>query len=111
RRRRHAVHCRADRGLLVPGSRDSERRQIRRGGRDVDPGVCIPDDGRPLGTQAMRFDQVTVPLVPRSTANCLDLALCFTRHFLKPIAALWATFALPSCILVYILVDRYEFKF
>jgi hypothetical protein len=57
----------------------------------------------------MRFDQVTVPLAPRSTANCLDLALCFLRHYLKPIAGLWATIALPACILVYVLVDRYDF--
>lgn len=56
----------------------------------------------------MRFEQVAVPLVPRSTANCIDLAICFLRHYLKPIAGLWATIALPSCLLVYILVDRYE---
>ena len=44
----------------------------------------------------MRFDQVAVPLAPRSTANCIDLAICFLRHYLKPIAGLWATIALPS---------------
>jgi hypothetical protein len=63
-----------------------------------------------MGTKAMKFDQVTVPLVPRSTANCIDLALCFLRHYLKPIAGLWATIAVPSCLLVYVLVDRFDFK-
>ncbi|MBI3866845.1 MAG: hypothetical protein HY290_33615 [Planctomycetia bacterium] len=58
----------------------------------------------------MRFDQVTVSLEPRGTANCLDLALCFTRHYLKPIAGLWATIAVPACVLVYMLVEYYEFK-
>jgi hypothetical protein len=58
----------------------------------------------------MRFDQVAVPLAPRSTSNCLDLAVCFLRHYLRPIAGLWATVAVPGCTLVYLLVDRYEFE-
>jgi hypothetical protein len=58
----------------------------------------------------MRFDQVAVPLAPRSTTNCLDLAVCFLRHYLRPIAALWAAVAIPGCALVYLLVDRYEFE-
>lgn len=58
----------------------------------------------------MRFDRVAVPLVPRSTSNCLDLAVCFLRQHLAPIAGLWASVALPSCLLVYVLVDRYDFK-
>lgn len=58
----------------------------------------------------MRFDQVAIPLVPRSTANCIDLAVCFLRQFIAPVARLWATVALPACILVYVLVDRYEFQ-
>jgi hypothetical protein len=57
----------------------------------------------------MRFDQVAIRLVPRSTSNCLDLAVCFLRQYLAPIAALWATVAVPACVLVYVLVDRYEF--
>jgi hypothetical protein len=56
----------------------------------------------------MRFDQVTVPLAPRSTANCIDLAICFLRHHLKPIAGLWATIAVPTCVLTYVLVYYYE---
>lgn len=58
----------------------------------------------------MRFDQVAVPLAPRSTSNCLDLAVCFLRHYLRPIAGLWATVAVPGCVLAYWLVDRYEFQ-
>ena len=58
----------------------------------------------------MRFDQVAIPLVPRSTSNCIDLAVCFLRQYLAPIAGLWAVVAIPSCLLVYVLVDRYEFK-
>jgi hypothetical protein len=58
----------------------------------------------------MRFDRVAIPLVPRSTANCIDFAFCFLRQHLAPIAGLWAIVAVPSCILVYVLVDRYEFR-
>ena len=58
----------------------------------------------------MRFDRVAIPLVPRSTANCIDLAVCFARQHLAPIAGLWAIVALPTCALVYVLVDRYEFQ-
>ena len=58
----------------------------------------------------MRFDQVAVPLVPRSTSNCLDLAVCFLRQYLRPITELWATVAVPACAAVYLLVDRYEFE-
>jgi len=58
----------------------------------------------------MRFDQVAVPLVPRTTSNCLDLAVCFLRAHLRPIAGLWAMIAIPSCAVVYFLVDRYEFR-
>jgi hypothetical protein len=58
----------------------------------------------------MRFDQVAIPLVPRTTANCIDFAICFMRHHLAPITGLWAVVAVPCCALVYALVDRYEFK-
>jgi hypothetical protein len=57
----------------------------------------------------MRFDQVAIPLVPRTTSNCLDLAVCFLRQCLAPIGALWASVAGPACALTYLLVDRYEF--
>lgn len=58
----------------------------------------------------MRLEKVTVPLVPRTTSNCLDLALCFVRQHIGPIARLWALVAAPACLLVYVLMDRYEFK-
>ena len=56
----------------------------------------------------MKFERVAIPLAPRTTLNCLDLALCFIRTFLKPISGLWATVALPSCTLVYLLMMYYD---
>jgi len=56
----------------------------------------------------MRFDLVAVPLVPRSVSNCLDLAVCFLRQYLRPIAAIWFTIAVPGCAVVYWLIRRYE---
>jgi hypothetical protein len=58
----------------------------------------------------MRFDRVAIPLVPRTAANCIDFAISFMRHYLEPIARMWAVVAIPSCALVYVLVDRYEFE-
>jgi hypothetical protein len=58
----------------------------------------------------MRFDQVAIPLAPRTTSNCLDLALCFLRRHIAAVARLWALVAVPSCALVYFLMDRYELK-
>lgn len=58
----------------------------------------------------MRFDQVAVPLVPRTTSNCLDLALCFLRAHFAPIVRLWALVSVPACAAVYVLIDRFEFK-
>lgn len=57
----------------------------------------------------MRFDQVAIPLVPRSTSGCIDLAVSFLRAYLAPIGWMWATVAVPACGLVYYLVDRYEY--
>jgi hypothetical protein len=57
----------------------------------------------------MRFDRVAIPLVPRTTANCLDLAVCFLRQYLAPIGALWVSIAVPACVLTYVLIDRFEF--
>jgi hypothetical protein len=58
----------------------------------------------------MRFDRVAVPLVPRTTSNCLDLAVAFARQHAAPIGALWAMIAVPACAAVYYLVDQYELK-
>lgn len=51
----------------------------------------------------MRFDNVNIALVPRKSLNCLDLAVMFYGRFLIPILKLWAVFAIPACILVYLL--------
>jgi hypothetical protein len=58
----------------------------------------------------MRFDHVAVPLAPRSTANCLDLAVSFLRQNFRPIAGLWALVSMPGCAVIYWLVDRHEFE-
>jgi len=55
----------------------------------------------------MRFDQATIPLRPRSTANCLDLALVFARVHLRLVLTCWAIVAVPCCIGVYLAVDRW----
>lgn len=56
----------------------------------------------------MRFDQVAISLAPRSTANCLDLALLILRRHAVPLVALWAWIAIPSCALTYWLVDQFD---
>ncbi|HEY2252763.1 MAG TPA: hypothetical protein VGH74_16940 [Planctomycetaceae bacterium] len=56
----------------------------------------------------MRFDRVAVPLAPRSTSNCLDLAVCFLRQYFRPIAGLWITVAVPGCALTYWLIHHFE---
>lgn len=56
----------------------------------------------------MNLEQTTVPLVPRTTFNCLDLAVRFAgQHFLS-IAEVWLTVALPACCLVYVLSTLFE---
>ncbi|MGQ0634168.1 MAG: hypothetical protein ACT4QC_06145 [Planctomycetaceae bacterium] len=56
----------------------------------------------------MRFNQVAIPLTPRTTSNCLDLALVLLRAQLRPIMVLWAGIALPACFLTYVLIDRFS---
>ncbi|MBI5757063.1 MAG: hypothetical protein HZA46_00940 [Planctomycetales bacterium] len=56
----------------------------------------------------MRFDQVAISLDPRTTANCLDLALLILRRQARPLLALWALIAIPACTLTYILVDQFQ---
>ncbi|MFN0054852.1 MAG: hypothetical protein ACKV0T_21990 [Planctomycetales bacterium] len=57
----------------------------------------------------MRFEQAVIPLAPRQVSHCLDLAFVFLRQHVRPLAALWGTVAIPTCGLVYFLVDRYEY--
>lgn len=56
----------------------------------------------------MRFEHLTIPLVPLSTSNCLDLALAYLRQHFAAIARCWAVVAVPACWLAYVLVDRFE---
>jgi hypothetical protein len=55
----------------------------------------------------MRFDQVAISLSPRTTANCLDLGLLIVRRHARPLLALWAWIAIPSCALTYWLVYQF----
>ncbi|HVW01137.1 MAG TPA: hypothetical protein VHB77_12380 [Planctomycetaceae bacterium] len=57
----------------------------------------------------MRFDRAAIALAPRSLSNCLDLALVILRESLGAILGIWALVALPTCALVYCLVNYYEF--
>ena len=51
----------------------------------------------------------TVPFTPRSTANCLDLAVMYCGRQLPTFLTLWSCAAVPSCALVYVLTYFYEF--
>ena len=57
----------------------------------------------------MRFDRAAIGLTPRSVSNCLDLALVILREYLGAILGIWALIALPTCALIYCLVNYYEF--
>lgn len=56
----------------------------------------------------MRFDQVAIPLAPRSLANCLDLSLLMLRRGMGVYLQLWCLVALPACALIYWLSLRLE---
>lgn len=56
----------------------------------------------------MRFDLATVPLVPRTTLNCLDVAFAFLRQNFAALAGLWALVAVPACVTTYFYVDRLD---
>lgn len=56
----------------------------------------------------MRIDQTTVPLLPRTTANCLDLGLRFLMAHLRPIAGIWLSAAVPAGVLTYLLAIQLE---
>lgn len=49
----------------------------------------------------MKLDDLAVPLIPRSTINCLDLGVMFYGRHLISILKLWCLFAAPVCLLVY----------
>jgi hypothetical protein len=56
----------------------------------------------------MRFDRATISLAPRSTKNCLDLAVVFLRRYFLPLTALWATVAVPACSLTWYMLQRFD---
>ncbi|MCY2967081.1 MAG: hypothetical protein NT069_26170 [Planctomycetota bacterium] len=56
----------------------------------------------------MKFDQATIPLVPRTLSNCLDLAMLILRRGMRGYLWRWLLVALPTCALVYWLAYRFE---
>ncbi|MBM83204.1 MAG: hypothetical protein CMJ78_21800 [Planctomycetaceae bacterium] len=57
----------------------------------------------------MKFENATITLAPRTTDNCLDLAILFTCRHIGPILGLWFAFALPSAVGVYLLSRYYDY--
>jgi hypothetical protein len=49
----------------------------------------------------VKLDDLAIPLIPRSTINCLDLGVMFYGRNLLSILKLWCLFAAPVCLLVY----------
>ena len=47
------------------------------------------------------IERVTIPLVPRTTAGCCDLAVMYYGHYVGPLARLYFTNALPAVCFVY----------
>ncbi len=56
----------------------------------------------------MKLEQLRLPLIPRTTMNCLDLgALFFGRH-VGTIVVQWLWYAIPTCLLVYLAATYWE---
>jgi|GEM_PF-507082 len=49
----------------------------------------------------MKFEQARIDLVPRSAANCLDLAILVAGQHLGTLVGLWAFFAVPLGAITY----------
>ena len=56
----------------------------------------------------MRIDRATITLVPRTTTNCLDLAVMFYGRHLVSILVLWLTVAIPFCAVMYLAASQEE---
>ena len=56
----------------------------------------------------MRFENATITLAPRTLDNCLDLAVLFVWRQMVPILKLWALFAVPSCVGIYLLAQEFD---
>lgn len=67
-------------------------------------GEGVPKQG--LGTR--RIDRATISLLPRSTADCLDMAVMFFGRHLRTILGLCLAFMVPAGALVYGLSYVYE---
>jgi len=53
----------------------------------------------------MKVEDCIVSIERRSLGGCLDLAFVFGRHFAGPITRLMLMFAIPSCVLVWLLTS------
>ena len=49
----------------------------------------------------MKLEQLSIPLIPRTTVNCLDLGVQFYGRHLSSLLRLWMMFAVPTVALVY----------
>ena len=59
----------------------------------------------------MNLDQTTVPLEPRRTSGCFDVAVNFFGRNLPELLKLWSYAALPAAVLVYIMSVRSDMDF
>lgn len=55
----------------------------------------------------MKVEECIVSVERRSLGGCFDLAFVFSREFAGPLFRLWLSCALPSCILVWLMVSRF----
>jgi hypothetical protein len=58
----------------------------------------------------VKLDDLTVPLIPRSTINCLDLGVMFYGRHLAAILRLWCLFAIPLGVLMYAAARFWEWN-
>ena len=58
----------------------------------------------------MKLDELKVPLIPRSTINCLDLGVMFYGRHLLSILKTWCLFAVPMCLVVYYFARTWEWN-
>lgn len=57
------------------------------------------------------FDRITVPLVPRNTMRCLDIAMKFFAQNLSQFKETLLSVALPSGLLAYLLTTSFDMDF
>jgi hypothetical protein len=54
----------------------------------------------------MRLEDATIPIAPRTTAGCLDLAVRYVGSHLRAMEILWLIAAVPACAVI-VAVDRW----